>query len=100
MRYYLEFGLYYFIALLFGIAFTIDEQLRPARKILLPLTLATLVYELSTHWYPHTTTLIDLIDNKMPLFVQGKILRRTLALLIALIRSYYAKMPSEEKKLL
>lgn len=35
--YYVEAGIYYFIVLLYALAYTIDDDMRPARKYLLPL---------------------------------------------------------------
>ena len=52
MVYGFETAIFYFIALLYFIAFTIDDKVRPSRKILLPLTLIFALYEFYIHWYP------------------------------------------------
>ena len=42
--YYVEAGIYYFIILLYVLAYTIEDDMKPARKILLPVIILFAAY--------------------------------------------------------
>lgn len=52
MTYFVETGIFYFIVLLYGLAFTIDDDLRPSRKYIIFLTLLVGAYEMYIHYHP------------------------------------------------
>lgn len=91
-----ETAIFYFIALLYFIAFTIDDKLRPSRKILLPITLAFGFYEFYIHWFPGTMTVFDIVDGKIPLFVQSILLKRVFCVLTAIIRTRSMRKKNSE----
>ena len=47
--YYVETGIFYFIAFLYILAFTLDNDSKTSRKVMLTLTLSFLLYELYMH---------------------------------------------------
>lgn len=73
------------------LAYTIDDDLRGARKIILPLIFITGGYEYLVHTHPEYPTVIDLINSKIPIFIQKKILKTILTTLISIIRTKYLK---------
>jgi len=86
--------------MLYILAFTLEDELKIARRIMLSLTVVFLIYELRVHYNPHESNIIDFINPSFPLFLQQTIYKRTLAILIAVIRTIYLNRESEEKKLL
>jgi hypothetical protein len=78
---------FYLIALLYFIAFTIDDKLRPLRKLLLPLTILFFGYEYFIHENPKLPTVFDLINGKIPIFVQSTLIKRIFCILTAVIRA-------------
>ena len=97
--FYVELGIFYFIALLYVLAFTLDEEGQPARKYMVLLVLAALGYEYYIHEHPHQPTLIDFISPYLPLFTQRNLIKRSLALFLAVIRSYFYRRKTEEQTL-
>ena len=77
--------------MLYGLAFTIDDDLKPSRKYILPLTFMFGFYELYIHYYPQNPTLIDYINDKVPIFVQKTILKNFIAVLVATIRTKFLR---------
>lgn len=73
------------------LAYTIEEDMKPARKILLPLIVLFAAYEAYIHFHPETTTFIDLLYDKLPIFMQKKILKTMLSTFIAIIRAKFLK---------
>jgi hypothetical protein len=65
--------------------------MRPARKILLPLIFMFGAYEFYIHYNPGIITIIDLLNDKIPLFLQKTILKTMLSTLIAIVRAKYSK---------
>ena len=100
MTYFVETGIFYFIILLYGLAFTIDDDLKPSRLYIIPLTFIFGFYELYIHYNPQVPTAIDFMNNKVPIFVQKTILKNILAVLVAAIRTKFLRRKTPEKKLL
>lgn len=98
--YFVETGIFYFVILLYSISFTIDDDLRPARKYLLPLILLFGGYELFIHFHPEVVTIIDLLHNKLPIFLQKAIIKHLLSVLVAIIRTKFSRKLTLEKNLL
>ena len=92
--------MFYFITFLYILAFTMDEETKGSRKYMLVLAVIFLAYEYYIHEHPGEATVIDFIDNKIPLFEQRNIFKRTLIILIAIVRSYFIKKRTEEKVLI
>ena len=83
--------------MLYGLAFTIDDDLRPARKFIIPLTFLFGAYEFYIHFYPQTPTFIDFMNNKVPIFQQKTMLKNILSVLVAAIRTKYMRRKTPEK---
>jgi len=56
------------------------------------------MYEAYIHINPSTITVIDLISNKIPIFIQKTILKTILSTLVAIIRTKYSRKVTLEKK--
>ena len=52
------------------------------------------------HYHPEVTTVIDLIHNKVPIFIQKVILKNLLSVFVAIIRTKFSRSLTKEKKLL
>ena len=87
----MEAGIYYFIILLYVLAYTIEDDMKPARKILLPTIIMFAAYEFYIHFHPEVTTAIDLVHNKLPIFMQKKILKTMLSIFVAIIRAKFLR---------
>ena len=98
--YFVEAGIYYFVVTLYALSFTIDEDLRPARKYILPLIIIFGAYEMFIHFHPEITTVFDFMHNKIPIFLQKAILKNFLSVFIAIIRTKFSRSLTQEKKLL
>lgn len=98
--YYVEAGIYYFITLLYSLAFTADDDMKPSRKILIPLIIIFALYEALMHTHPEVMTIIDVFSNKIPIFMQKTILKTILSTVIAIIRTKYLRRMTPEKKAL
>jgi len=81
---------------LYFIAFTIDDKLRSSRKILLPMTIGFCCYDFLIHQYPNTVTIFDMLDGKIPLFMQSLLLKRIFCILTAIIRTRTMRRKNEE----
>jgi hypothetical protein len=68
VSFYVELGMFYFIAILYILAFTLEEETKYARNIMMLLAVVFLVYEYFVHSHPTTMTVIDLFNDKIPLF--------------------------------
>jgi hypothetical protein len=73
------------------LAYTIEDDMKPARKILLPVIILFAAYEFFIHFHPEVITVIDLLHNKIPIFIQKKILKSMLSTFVAIIRAKYLK---------
>ena len=100
MTYFVETGIFYFIVMLYGLAFTIDDDLRPSRKYIIFLTLLFGAYEMYIHFHPETMTIIDLLNDKVPIFIQKNIIKNILAILVAAVRTKFSRKKTPEKNLL
>ena len=89
--FYTETGIFYFIAFLYILSFTIDNEAKKSRRIMLAMTVLFLAYEFFMHEYPKLLTIIDLFYDKIPLFIQRKYIRRALIIWLALIRAYFSR---------
>lgn len=98
--YFVEAGIFYFIILLYGLAFTIDDDLKPSRKYILLLTFVFGFYEMYMHYNPQMPTPIDFINNKVPIFVQKNIMKNILAILVATVRTKFLRRKTPEKEVL
>lgn len=58
---------------------------------MLAMTVLFFAYEFFMHEYPKSPTIIDLVYDKIPLFIQRKYIRRALIIWLALIRAYFSK---------
>ena len=67
---------------------------------MLPLIIVFAGYESFMHFHPEVTTLIDLVHNKIPIFMQKTILKSFLSVFIAIIRTKFSRALTTEKKLL
>lgn len=99
ISFYVELAMFYFIALLYILAFTLDDQTKHARKLMLAITILFLAYDYYIHEHPTQTTIIDLLNNTIPLFEQKDILKRALIIIMAIIHAYFVRRKSEEKLL-
>jgi hypothetical protein len=98
--YVVETTIYYFIALLYSLAYTIEDDMRPARKFILLAIAAFAAYEAYLFHFPTTVTLIDVINDRVPIFLQNAVWKTTLSLLIAIIRTKFKRKLTKEKALL
>lgn len=57
-------------------------------------------YEYCIHEEPEMTTVIDLITDKMPIFIQSTMIKRAFCILSALIRTYFIRIKNKETILL
>lgn len=89
--YFVEAGIYYFVITLYALSFTIDQEMRPARKYILPLIVLFAGYEFFMHFHPQVTTVLDLLHNKIPIFLQKAILKNLLSIFIAIIRTKFSR---------
>lgn len=92
-------GIFYLITILYVLAFTLESELKPSRKYLIPLILLFFGYEWYIYNNPNQTTIIDLINPHIPIFRQVSILKRTLAILVAIVRCLFLKRNTLEKAL-
>jgi hypothetical protein len=60
--------MFYFIAILYILAFTLEEDTKNARNIMMLMAIGFLVYEYYIHENPSTMTIIDILNDKIPLF--------------------------------
>ena len=67
---------------------------------MLPLIAIFALYEASMHFSPKTITVFDLLDDKIPLFVQKAMLKTFLSVIIAIIRTKHLRKLTSEKVLL
>lgn len=93
--YYVEAGVYYFIVLLYVLAYTIEDDMKPARKVLLPLIIMFAAYEFFIHFSPQIITIFDILHGKLPIFAQKALLKTMLSTFIAIVRSRFVKRVTE-----
>ncbi len=74
--------------------------MRPARKYLLPLIFIFAGYEAFMHWHSEYPTVLDLLNNKVPIFMQKTMWKTILSVLVAIVRTKFKRRITEEKKLL
>ena len=63
------------MAFLYGLAFTIDDDMKPARKYIILITTIFAAYEYFMHNYSENPTIFDFIYDKQPIFIQKNMIK-------------------------